>query len=289
MDWISKLQRKHGRLAVPGLMKFLIILQIGGFLVLNTSPEFYLTYLMFDPQAILHGQVWRIVTFLMEPPSTSILYALISFYLYFMIAESLENVWGSFRFNIYLIMGVLFHIFGGILVYLLFGISVPLGTSYLYLSLFFAFACSFPDVQLLLFFVIPVKVKYLGYLNGAYFAYAILQGILPSYTQSVYGVYYQANALAAFVSLLNFFIFYFTTRSFKVGSAKQRMRKQKFKKDIKKAQRPEQSYGHGARHKCAVCGRTDLDDPTLEFRYCSKCNGNYEYCQDHLFTHEHIK
>ncbi|MFI3209197.1 MAG: hypothetical protein R3Y40_08675 [Eubacteriales bacterium] len=289
MDWVSKLERKYGKYSVPNLMQYLIILQAGGFLIRELSPEFYYLYLPFDASQVLHGQVWRIVTFLMEPPSTSIFYVIISFLLYYKIAESLEHIWRPFRFNLYLLSGVLFHIVGGILVYLLFGISFSLGTEYLYLSLFFAFACSFPDMQLLLFFVLPVKVKYLGYLNGAFFAYTVLQGILPSYTQSIYGVYYQANAVAAFVSLLNFTIFYFTTRSFRTRSPKQMMRQQKFKQNVKKSQRPEKTYVDGAKHKCTVCGRTELDDPTLEFRYCSKCNGNYEYCQDHLFTHEHIK
>lgn len=289
MDWITKLERKFGRFAISGVMKYLIILQIGGYFILMMQPLYYYMYLSLDASAILNGQVWRIITFLMYPPTTSIIFIFFAFYLYYMIGESLEHIWGTFRFNMYILMGIIFHVVGALLALLLTGVSFPLGTQYLYFSLFFAFAASFPDMQFLLFFVIPVKAKYLGMLNGAYFAYTVLQGILPSYTESASGVFYQSNAIAAFVSILNFLVFYFTSRSFKKYSPKQMMRKQKFKSDMKKARRPEVVHANGAKHKCSVCGRTELDDPALEFRYCSKCSGNHEYCQEHLFTHQHIK
>lgn len=100
-----------------------------------------------------------------------------------------------------------------------------------------------------------------------------------------YGILYKANALAAVVSILNFVIFFLSSRNMKPYSPKERMRKQQFKQKM----RPVNHYAGGARHRCAVCGRTELDDPNLEFRYCSRCNGDYEYCQDHLFTHTHVK
>lgn len=291
MDWISKLEKKYNKYSVSGIMKYLIMFQIVGYMIIVTKPEFYYTYLSLDAKAILQGQLWRIITFLITPTSTSLFYALIAFYLYFMIGETLERIWGAFRFNIYLYMGILFHVVGALLTYLIFGFSTSIGfgTSYLYLSLFLAFAASFPDTQFLLFFVIPIKAKYLGWVNGAFFAYTVLQGILPSYVNSVNGIFYQANALAAFVSLLNFMVFFFTTRTFGRKTYKQKQRTKQFKQQMNKTQRPTHTYTDGAKHKCTVCGRTELDDPNLEFRYCSKCKGNHEYCQDHLFTHEHVK
>ncbi len=289
MDWVSKLERKFGRYAISSIMKYVIILQVAGYLIMNMMPEFYYDYLCLDASAIMHGQIWRVVTFLMDPPTTSIIFLFFALYLYYMIGESLEAIWGPFRFNLYLLSGVLFHIIAAMLVYWIFGASLLLGTEYLYLSLFFAFAFSFPNTEFLLFFVLPVKVKYLGMLNGAFFAYTVLQGILPAYANSMYGLYYKANALAAGVSLLNFMIFYFSSKNFRRHTPKEMMRKKKFKNDMKRAKRPSATYANGAKHKCSVCGRTELDDPTLEFRFCSKCSGNHEYCQDHLFTHEHIK
>ena len=155
--------------------------------------------------------------------------------------------------------------------------------------MFFAFAALYPDVQFLLFFVIPVKVKWLAWLDGAYFIWAVIQAFIPAYGGGIYGIVYKANALAAAVSLLNFIIFFFGSKNMKPYSPGQVKRKREFKKKVQQAKRPENVYDNGARHKCAVCGRTELDDPNLEFRYCSKCNGNYEYCQDHLFTHTHVK
>lgn len=296
MDWISKIERKWGKYAISNIMMYLIILQVGGYIMFLVSQDvtFYYQYLSLDIASILSGQVWRVVTFLMEPfaTSTSIIdmaLGVIFLYVYYKIGVTLEHIWGTFRFNVYLISGILFHIVGGLLAYFIVGVSFPLVTSYLYLSLFFAFTATFPDVQFLLFFIIPVKAKYLGWLNGLYFGYTILKGILPAYVNSAGGSYYRASAIAAFVSMLNFIIFYFSTRSFKSKSPKEVLRKKKFKQEVKKAQRSNHVYENGAKHKCTTCGRTELDDPTLEFRYCSKCSGNHEYCQDHLFTHQHIK
>ena len=289
MDWITKLERRYGRYAISGIMKYVIVLQVIGFVMIHMSPTFFYSYCTLDAGAILHGQVWRVITFLMDPPSSSPIFLLFACYLYYMIGDSLENIWGVFRFNVYLISGILFHVIAALLVYFIFGASLPLGTEYLYLSLFFAFVMTFPNTQFLLFFIIPVKAKYLGILNGIFFGYTVLQGVLPSYAQSPYGIIYKANAVAAVVSILNFLIFYFTSRNFKSHSPKQMMRKQKFKREVNKARRPEHTYANGAKHRCAVCGRTELDDPMLEFRYCSKCKGNREYCQEHLFTHQHMQ
>ncbi len=285
MDWLSKLERKFGRYAIPNLMYYIIILYAVGFILQFINPAFYYQYLSLDVSMILKGQVWRILTFIIQPPSTSIFFVIFALYLYYMIGNELERAWGAFRFNLYFFAGVLFHVIAAFLVYLFAGVSLPLDTWYLNLSLFFAFAALYPNVQFLLFFVIPIKVKWLAWLDGLYFIYTIIQAFLPAYGGGPYGVVYRANALAAVVSLLNFVIFFLGSRNMRMYSPKQVKRK----RDFQRKTRPENIYAGGARHRCAVCGRTELDDPNLEFRYCSKCNGNYEYCQDHLFTHTHVK
>lgn len=286
MNWINKLERKFERYAIHNLMHYIIILYAVGFVLNLIAPGFYMEYLSLNANAILHGQIWRIVTFLLQPPDGSPIFIVFALYLYYMIGQNLEAAWGAFRFNLYFFTGVLFHLIAALIVYLLTGISFPIGTSYLNLSLFFAFAALYPNVEFLLFFVIPIKVKYLALLDGAFFAFTILQGILPAYAGGVFGIMYKADAIAAFVSLLNFLIFYVSSRNMKAYSPKEIRRKQAYKKQVHRA---EHTYANGARHRCAVCGRTELDDPNLEFRYCTKCNGDYEYCQDHLFTHEHVK
>lgn len=285
MNWLDKLERKFGRYAIPNLMLYIIILYGTGFVLNLINPGFYYQYLSLDASAILHGQVWRILTFIIQPPSSNAFFLIFVLYLYYMIGVQLEHTWGAFRFNIYFFAGVIFHAIAAILVYLITGLALPLSTTYLNLSLFFAFAALYPNMQFLVFFVIPIKVKWLALLDGAVFAFTIIQPFLPAYAGSPYRILYRANALAALVSILNFVIFFLSSRHGRAISPRQIKRKRDFQKKI----RPEMHYAGGARHRCAVCGRTELDSPELEFRYCSRCNGNYEYCQDHLFTHTHIK
>lgn len=290
MNWINKLERRFGRYAISNLMFYIIAMYAVGFVIILINPTFFYEYLTLDAAAILKGQVWRIFTFVMEPPNTSLIWILFSLYLYYFIGTNLERVWGAFRFNLYFFSGVLFHVIAAILVYILTGISMQMGTSYLNLSLFLVFAALFPDVQFSLYFIIPIKVKWLAYLDIALFAYTVLQAFMPTYGgDPVFGVYYKANAVAAVVSLLNFLIFFLSTRKASPYNPKQMKRKHEFKQNIRRAERPMQMYPNGARHRCAICGRTELDDENLEFRYCSKCNGNYEYCQEHLFTHKHVE
>ncbi len=290
MNWIQKLERKFGRYAIHNLMYYIIILYIVGYLVDMLNPGFFYSYLSLNVEEILHGQIWRVVTFLAQPMDTSILFLVFALHLYYMIGQHLEAQWGAFRFNLYFFAGVLFHIIAAFVVYFVTGVSMPIGTTYLNLSLFFAFAALYPNVEFLLFFILPVKVKFLALLDGVFFAYTILQAFMPAYGGSPYiGVIYQARAIAAAVSLLNFVIFYLSSRNVRAYSPKQVHRRRKFQKEIRNARVNAEAAKMGAKHRCAVCGRTELDDPNLEFRYCSKCNGAYEYCQDHLFTHEHIK
>ena len=290
MDWISKLERKYGRYAIPNLITYIIILYGAGFVLNIINPYFYGQYLSLDAAALLRGQIWRAVTFIIDPPSSSVIWIIFALSLYYLIGRQREMTWGAFRFNLYFFSGMLFHVIAALLVYVTTGISLPLSVWYLNMSLFFAFAALYPNVQFLLFFAIPVKVKYLALLDGLYFAYAVLQAFLPAYGgNALFGIYYKANAVGAVVSILNFLFFFLGSRNMRPYSPKQLKRKREFQKNIRKAQRPVQMYPNGARHRCAVCGRTELDDPNLEFRYCSKCSGNHEYCQDHLFTHTHIK
>ncbi len=285
MSWLDKMERKFGRYAVDNLMYYIIILYGIGFAIQWIAPAFYYNYLSLNAEAVLHGQVWRIVTFIIQPPSSSPLFLLITLYFYYMIGISLERSWGAFRFNIYFFGGMLLHVLGALIVYFLTGISLPVGTGYLNWSLFFAYAALNPNVEFLMFFMIPIKAKWLALLDGIYFGYAVLQAFLPAYGGGPLGILYRANALAAVVSLLNFFIFFLASRNMMPYTPKEMKRRREFKKKI----RPVNHYADGAVHRCAVCGRTENDGPGLEFRYCSKCNGDYEYCQDHLFTHTHVR
>ena len=248
-----------------------LILYAVGALVCWRAPELYFEYLMLDARAILHGQIWRIVTFLMWPLSGDLFLNVLVIYCYYNLGRTLEAVWGSFRFNVYFFMGIIGHVLAAILIYALTGRIYPLTAEYLNFSLFFAYAATFPDAQFLLFFVIPIKAKWLALFDGAYFLYGMIFGGM-------------ASRIAIVMSLLNFILYFVMSRSGRYNP-KEIKRKQQFRSQVTQTVREAKQNG---RHRCAVCGRTDLDDPELVFRFCSKCEGDYEYCQDHLYTHKHV-
>lgn len=293
---MQKLERKFGKYAIHNLMIYVIILYVIGWVIQIVNIEFYYRVLSLDVSAILYGQIWRIFTFIiMPPPGSSTIFMFFTLYLYYILGNNLEKVWGAFRFNVYFFMGVLLHVVAAFLIYFIFGVNWPLTTYYLNMSLFFAFATIYPDMQLYLFFVLPIKIKWLAILDGAYFIFTIFAG---------YSVYFLPNdmvfklqdislnlgiialpevATGALVSLLNFIIFFFMTRNFKKYSPSEIKRKRKYKSQVK------QSINSGIKHKCDICGRTSESNPELTFRFCSKCSGNHEYCQEHLFSHQHIQ
>ncbi len=324
MKIFNRLERKLGRFAIPHLMYYLIALNAVGVVLSYMRPGIFEQYLSLDAEAILHGQVWRIVTFLMQPPGySSVFWAVIMLYIYYLIGSQLEQVMGTFKFNTYIFLGVILHVAAALIAYAITGVSYPIGTTYLYLSFFFIYALAFPNARFLLFFLIPIKGSWIAILDGFYFVWAIIQGFLPQYGGAAdVGIYYRAGAIAAAVSLINAIIYYFALKDdFAATAARYKKRQQEQLKALAEqlrkkeqeggwANRPEGPYGAGVngqaptaaqasgvpdagsvtpRHRCHVCGRTELDDPNLEFRYCSKCNGAYEYCSDHLFNHEHIQ
>lgn len=284
MNFLDKLERKFGKYAIENLMLYIIILYGVGFFVNTVNPAFYRMFLMLDIEKLLQGQVWRLFTFIIQPmESTNILFLFFELYLYFMIGRSLENAWGAFRFNLYFFSGVMFNVIAIVILYLVTGNSYILGLQYINRSMFFAFAAIYPNIQFLLFFILPVKVKYLAYLYGGLFIYSIIQ----SFISHNYHI-----GIAILISLGNFLIYFINSRNFKRYSPGEYRRRAAFKNQVKKASGNVVDFNGRktiAKHKCTVCGRTELHNEDLEFRFCSKCDGNHEYCMDHLFTHEHIK
>ena len=284
MDFLTKLERKFGKYAIPNLTLILISGFILGYLIEIFMPE-GLQLLAMNPEKILHGQIYRLVTWVVIPPSSASILVIITLFFYFSIGRTLENSWGDFRYTVYILSGIIFTdigLMGTFLIMLLLGQSQLLdmyyqaglygaSTYYLCMSMFLAYAFMFPDMQVLLYFIIPIKVKWLGYLDIAYLLVMILQ----------YGyMHYYTGMVTVIMSVLNFILFYFMSNGKTKMTPAQRKRKRKYKQQVRQSQIL-------TRHKCAICGQTELDNPNLEFRYCSRCKGNYEYCQNHLFTHEH--
>jgi len=273
MKFFYRLEYKYGKYAIRNLMYYIVIMYGVGFAIELIMPDMYRQWLCLDAEKILHGQVWRLVTFLMYPPSSSPFWAVVMLVIYCRWGQTLESVWGPFRFNVYFFLGVIGHIIASLVGYLVFKQNWYLTTNFLNFSLFFAYALTFPNLQFLVFFVIPIKAKWLALAEAVVYIHLLIVGTA-------------AIRCEILISLFNVILFIILTMDLKKLNPKRRlnnvMRKNKYQKSVKMG-----IPGH-ARHRCATCGKTEKDDPSLEFRYCSKCEGNYEYCQEHLYTHEHV-
>lgn len=299
----SSFERKFGRYAVRNLSLVLVACYAVGY-VLDILAPHLVGYLTLNPYAILHGQIWRLVSWILIPPSEfNIIFTLITLYFYCSIGTTLERTWGTYRYNVYIFSGILFTVAGSFLFmgfsYLFPGALISndymtisgqqlanmgseayaayfsfasnfFSTYYINMSIFLAFAATFPDVSVLLMFIIPIKVKWMGVIYGIALVFSFLQGDVCS-------------KFVIAVSLLNFVVFFLRSRNMMHLNPKQIHRRQEFKRDIRR------NSGGITKHKCAICGRTEVDSPEMQFRFCSKCDGNYEYCEEHLYTHMHVK
>lgn len=275
MNWLNKLERKFGRFAIHNLTMYLIGCYVVGYGIFYLLPHL-INWLTLEPGLILKGQVWRIVSWILVPPSGNIITIIIMLLFYYSLGTALERTWGAFRYNVYVFSGILLTALGAFTLYFVMGGFLGIGfyfsTYYINMSIFLAFAVSNPNMEVLLYFILPIKIKWMAFVYAAFILYDIVRGNM-------------VTRVAIFASLLNFIIFFLSSRNMKPYTPKERARKASYQKQSK----PHMVYPNGARHRCAVCGRTELDNPALEFRFCSKCKGNYEYCQDHLFTHQHVQ
>ena len=280
MKFLNKLERKLGKYAIPNLTLYIIGTYALGYLLQFTAGN-VIQYLYLDPYKILHGQVWRLVSWLLVPPWDFSFFIIITLFFYYSLGSTLERTWGTFRYNFYIFGGIFMTIIGAFVLYgiavLMYGAqggayvsgmySYAFSTYYISLSIFLGFAMTYPNMQVLLMFIIPIKMKYLAILDVIFLVWEMIDGTW-------------GTRVVIICSLMNVLVFFLSTRNYHPYSPKEMRRKQVYKKQVR------QPAGI-TKHKCAICGRTEEDAADLEFRFCSKCSGNYEYCQDHLFTHEH--
>ena len=278
--WLDRFCYKHPNFGVPELMKYIALGNVAVY-VLDVLTNYSASMmLMFRPDLILQGQVWRLVTFVFVSGRggsgfINVLFFLISTFFYYQIGTALEHQWGTTRFNVFYFFGVILNILIG------FAFSAGVSMYYVNMSMFFSFATLYPDMQVLLYGIIPLKVKWLAWLDAALFAYEIVMNLLGGYF---------AYALLPLVAMLNYFVFFWDDILALFGRKKASVRHRTNPQTVnfKKAQKEIQER-KGYLHKCSVCGVTDADDPDMEFRYCSKCNGYYCYCMDHINNHTHVQ
>ncbi|MDO4475837.1 MAG: hypothetical protein Q4B59_03550 [Lachnospiraceae bacterium] len=281
MKLMDKLEKRLRWIAIPNLPLIMIGLYVLGYTLSVVSPG-VLSYLTLDPYYILHGQIWRLVSWVVIPPDSLSIFTVIMLMFYYSLANTLERTWGSFRFTLYMLTGVLCTVIGAFILYGVLGImgrwvvfgwaGTLFSTYYINMSIFLAFAFCYPDMTVLLYMIIPIKIKWLAMLYGVLIAYDFVR------TNWI-------GRVVILASLMNFFLFLLLNRG-----DMSRLKK------VKKVTRPGRAASPAGpaadptrpMHRCTVCGRTEKDGDDLTFRYCSKCAGAHEYCQQHLFNHSHI-
>lgn len=265
---------------IPNLMLYISLgTAIVYFLTMVTQSPILYSVLCFNRTAILHGQIWRLFTYVFTfgAGSSNVFLIFIALFCYYSLGRTIEMTWGTFRFNIFYLVGIgLMDIYS-----LIFHCQADV--YYLNMSLFLSYATLYPNATFLIFFIIPLKAWVLALID----LIIILMGVLTSY--------FPYN-LFPIIALANYFLFFGSDVTNLLPVALKRKLTHK-KSSYKKAEpipftrntasNTQQSRSYT--HRCTVCGRTDVTNPELEFRYCSKCNGYYCYCSDHINNHTHVQ
>ncbi len=267
MSLLTKLERLLGRFAIPNLSLYLVIGQVllWGLALL---AGFNLETIALLPAAVYAGQPWRLVTYLFLPfggggGAFAMVLLAFTWYMFYMMGNALEHYWGTFRYNAFIGLGWVLTTAAALLTP-----GQYASNYFIYLSVFLAFAFLNPDFTFYIFFILPVKVKWLALITWLGFAYALVVGPWSA-------------RLAVLAATGNFLLFFSEDIVARIRGGRRRMAHQA----RMFAARADEG---AARHRCRVCGKTDLTHPQLDFRYCSKCAGNQCYCPEHIFAHEHV-
>lgn len=258
MTILSILERKLGRYIPENITKYLLIGQVLSFLLVYARPV-YQSYFSFSGALLFKGELWRLFTILVAPVSESIIFVVLVWYFFYLIGTALELQWGSFRYVVYIALCYLF-----VVLFSLFFPSISIPGGFFFLSLFLAFAHLNPNFRLLLFFIIPIKIKWMAYLIWASLIVTVFLSALPL---KVLTLLYVSNFLLFFYSD----ILYSLKTGFKGASSRP--------KQVLHKEKPH--------HICAVCGKNERDNPDMEIRYCSSCFPQTCYCGEHANNHQH--
>jgi hypothetical protein len=257
MNLLDNIEKKYRRYAVHNVTLYLVIGQVL-FFVFALSGRFILERVVLVPERVLSGEWWRLFTFLFIPPVISPIFAFFAWYLFYLMGNALEGHWGAFRYNIFLLVGYVITVAVSFIMPLFPATNIFIGG-----SVFLAFAFLYPDFQLYILFILPIKIKWLALLTWIGYAYEVLFGSW-------------STRLFVLASISNFLLFFGSDIAWKMKSGKR----------VMAVQAKQFSGRKEAFHTCAACGITDLSHPQMEFRYCSECGG-LGYCKDHIANHEH--
>lgn len=265
---------------IPNLMLYVVLGTAVVYFMSQIANNYYLYYLLcFDRERILQGEIWRLVTYCLTYNSGNLLLTAISLFCYYSLGRAMENIWGTLKFNLFYFCGIFMMdiycmIFGG-----------TASVVYLNLSLFLSYATLYPDAHFLLFYIIPVK----AWIFALFDLITVLIGLFT---------YPFPYNLFSVISLANYFLFFGKDVLNVIPMSWRANARRLFRKPKKAKVIPFDAGSYRASqatpkppytHRCTVCGRTDVSNPELEFRYCSRCKGYYCYCQDHINNHSHIQ
>jgi hypothetical protein len=259
MSFIDKLERKFRRYEIHNVTLYLILGQVL-FFVFYLSGRFMMQRVVLIPELVLGGEWWRLITFLFIPPITNPIFAFFAWYMFYLMGTALEGHWGAFRYNLFLLIGYLVTVAATFLFPYAAATNIFVAG-----SVFLAFAWLYPDFELYIFFIIPVKIKWLALLTWIGYLYELIFGSW-------------ITRVLVLASISNFLVFFGRDIVWRMKHGKRAMVSQS-KQFVGKKE---------AFHTCTVCNKTDISHPQMEFRYCSACNG-LGYCMEHIEKHEHVK
>ncbi|MGI9458327.1 MAG: hypothetical protein ACR2NU_17335 [Aeoliella sp.] len=272
MNLLPWLEKRFGRFAVPNVTLMIIIGQVAAFLVATTQMQAgggvpLLENMQLVPSRVLSGEIWRAVTFVIYPPSLNLILALIGWFVFYLMGSMLEATWGMFRYNAFLLIGYLATVAAAFITYLTVGPDFPTTNVFYLSSVFLAFARLFPEYVFRLFFILPIKVKWLALIQWLSYGFLLLQGPMEI-------------KLAILAAVLNYILFFWRDH---YRDLKDHQRRTAFQAKVA----PKTKSGR-MKHTCTTCGLTSEDEPRTSFRYCSQCAGQACYCPDHIRDHEHV-
>ena len=266
----------HPRFGIPGLMRYIVGANVVVYFLSLFAGPGTLSFLAMIPERVLHGEIWRIFTYVLMPTNGGF-WLVVSLMFYYWLGQSLEQLWGTAKFNFYYLSGTILTAVAYILVYFIHGIGIPLmGASFVNTAMFLAYAMTYPDAIVNLFFILPLKIKWLAWIELALYGIDIVRSAM----MGLWGM-----ALLPVIALLNLIVFFAPDLQRKADQVRARNRPQaiKFRKAVQ-----EQQKQKGYTHKCCICGKTDTDYPDMQFRYCSKCKGYHCFCEEHIYNHTHF-
>ncbi len=263
---LSRLESRFGRWAIPNVTVIIIAGQVLLYFLQFTQAGNGngLDKIELLPSAVMRGEVWRLFTFLFTPPASRSIFVIFYWMLMYMFGNALEQQWGTFRYNVFLLVGCLASVAAAFIAYAL-GVDLVASNGFLYGTLFLAFARLFPDYTINLYFILPVKIKWLALLMWIWYGFTFLTGDWM-------------GRMLIFASVLNYLLFFGKEH---LQEWKQGNRRRSYQATVKAATQKIQ-------HQCRVCELNSENSPKTLFRYCSKCPGQSCYCPEHIQNHEHV-